>query len=163
MAHPKLPRTRLTRISPFDLKAGYLSPPPGFGFARMKCFKITVAHLFAGKKIWRQNYNFFRRLLQPMRSDWLGLISVWDRLETLNTDFVAKRRSYLQRSEFASWQEINPPVLAHAPLTQLKNLAFASSMFFVVVACHEPVLDGFDWHYQASVLSKNINKSWQNR
>ena len=128
MAHPKLPRTRLTRISPFDLKAGYLSPSPGFGFARMKCFKITVAHLFAGKKIWRQNYNFFRRLLQPMRSDWLGLISVWDRLETLNTDFE-ERRSYLQRSEFASWREISPPVLAH-PLRSLRTWHLQVQCFF---------------------------------
>ena len=36
------------------------------------------------------------------------------------------------------------------------------TMFFVVLACHLPILDGFDMHFQASVhftLSSAINKS----
>ena len=33
---------------------------------------------------------------------------------------------------------------------KIVNIQLALKMFFVVLACHEPVLDGFVWHYQAS-------------
>ena len=48
------------------------------------------------------------------------------------------------------------------------GLTFTLESFFVELACHQPVLDGFNWHYQASVhlplpLSKAVNKSLQHR
>ena len=52
---------------------------------------------------------------------------------------------------------------------KLKRKIFIMVMFFrffVVLACHLPVLDGFDWHFQASVhltLSSAVNKSQRHR
>ena len=55
----------------------------------------------------------------------------------------------------------------HRTETTLGGTKFLYSLhklFFVVLAYHKPVLQGFDWHYQASVhlpISRAFNKSLQ--
>ena len=56
-----------------------------------------------------------------------------------------------------------PPRCKKFNITLIVHLA-SSWTFFVVLVCHLPKLDGFDWHFQASLhstLSSIVNKSHQ--
>ena len=59
---------------------------------------------------------------------------------------IAKNKEVLNDFERSHW---------------MQNFKPCSYVFFVVLSCHWPVLDGFDWHFQASVhfsQSSPINK-----
>ena len=107
------------------------------------------------------NTIWLSRLLQ--RTSGARRSPAWSRswTTTARSWTSSDRRCPRKTSSLRSWKRGSPTSGCVFREKKFRRKNFID-YFFVGLACHSPVLDGFDWNFQASVhftLSSNVNKS----